>query len=56
MYINTVLNIVFLDIEECKKDLDNCHTDANCTNTYGSFYCACQLGYTGDGVSCVGKC
>ena len=33
----------------------NCHIDANCTNTNGSFYCMCHRGYSGDGVTCVGK-
>lgn len=33
----------------------NCHVDANCSNTRGSFFCTCQIGYSGDGVSCVGN-
>ena len=32
----------------------NCHDDANCTNTKGSFYCTCHTGYSGDGVTCIG--
>ena len=27
---------------------------ATCTNTVGSFTCACNEGYDGDGVSCNG--
>jgi len=55
---------VFLDVDECKPDLlsddhkkwsHNCHGDATCTNTKGSFYCTCNSGYTGDGVTCTGK-
>ena len=44
-----------LDIEECATETDNCHVDANCTNTKGSFYCTCHTGYSGDGVICKGK-
>ena len=32
----------------------NCHVDANCTNTEGSFHCTCHTGYSGDGVVCLG--
>ena len=32
-----------------------CHDDANCTNTEGSYYCACLDGYSGNGSDCDGK-
>ena len=32
----------------------NCHADANCSNTKGSFYCTCLNGYSGNGVDCRG--
>ena len=44
-----------LDVDECTLGTDNCHTEATCTNTPGSFSCACDGGYSGDGVSCTGK-
>ena len=53
-----------LDISECQVETlaiehsnysHNCHDDANCTNTKGSFYCTCHHGYSGDGVICVGN-
>ena len=44
------------DIDECATGADNdCSPDASCTNTPGSFTCACNQGYTGEGVMCSGK-
>ena len=36
------------DIDECVDQLDNCHATATCTNTDGSFTCACPPGTVGD--------
>ena len=47
--------VLFLDIDECDTDTDNCHIDANCSNTKGSFYCTCKTGYSGNGVVCEGN-
>ncbi|XP_048587785.1 protein kinase C-binding protein NELL2 [Nematostella vectensis] len=41
------------DIDECSINAANCHVDANCINTAGSFTCICKPGYTGNGVSCT---
>ena len=30
--------------------MHNCHANAKCTNTVGSFQCDCNPGYDGDGV------
>jgi len=43
------------DIDECENEEDNCHGNAQCTNTEGSFTCSCNLGYTGDGVNCTSE-
>ena len=44
------------DIDECERDnTTNCHENAQCTNTEGSFNCSCNPGYTGDGVNCTSK-
>ena len=50
-----VPSLSIIDIDECQNDTDNCHDNANCNNTFGSFTCACQDGYRGDGVTCTGK-
>ena len=44
------------DVNECELDYDDCHTDADCTNTEGAFTCACKSGYEGDGNTCLGEC
>jgi hypothetical protein len=45
-----------LDVDECLNNLDNCAVGiATCTNTQGSYTCACNTGYAGDGRQCVGK-
>ena len=43
------------DIDECERDLDDCHEHATCINTIGSFKCMCNPGSTGDGVNCIGE-
>eukprot|EP00295_Goniomonas_pacifica_P012315 CAMPEP_0175886738 /NCGR_PEP_ID=MMETSP0107_2-20121207/45797_1 /TAXON_ID=195067 ORGANISM="Goniomonas pacifica, Strain CCMP1869" /NCGR_SAMPLE_ID=MMETSP0107_2 /ASSEMBLY_ACC=CAM_ASM_000203 /LENGTH=227 /DNA_ID=CAMNT_0017207141 /DNA_START=18 /DNA_END=698 /DNA_ORIENTATION=+ len=42
------------NIDECDTDTHNCDHNAACTDTVGSFECACNAGYTGDGVMAVG--
>ena len=44
----------YTDDNECTMGTNNCHTNAECTNTPGSFSCACVEGYSGDGVDCQG--
>ena len=51
-----------LDIDECTEgsthDLEgthNCSNDAACTNQHGSFGCICNAGFSGNGMSCIGK-
>ena len=49
------LNIFVSDIDECTDPSDNnCSSNANCTDTIGSYECACMIGYTGDGFTCEG--
>jgi len=45
-----------VDIDECSNStMNDCHVNATCTNTDGSFTCACKPGYTGNGTDCTGK-
>ncbi|WP_438031098.1 EGF domain-containing protein [Sorangium sp. So ce233] len=41
------------DIDECALGTDDCDANAACTNTPGSFACACTAGYSGDGTTCT---
>jgi hypothetical protein len=40
------------DEDECAAGTDNCHSNASCSNTHGSFTCSCNSGYSGSGTSC----
>lgn len=45
------------DVDECGLGLHDCHKEAKCTNTHGSFNCHCRRGFVGDGrISCVRTC
>ena len=51
--------ILSLDVDECAAGTDNCDaTNATCTNTDGSFTCACNSGWESadNGVTCTGEC
>ncbi len=54
-YLQNFLFLTIPDNNECTLDTHNCDTNANCSNTAGSFTCACNIGYTGNGTSCSGK-
>ena len=41
------------DVDECQIDgAADCHENATCTNTDGSFDCSCLSDFTGDGKIC----
>jgi len=48
-----VLNSSFVDIDECARGLSNCHKNAVCKNTVGSFTCTCNMDSVGDGRTCI---
>ncbi|KAG5553977.1 hypothetical protein RHGRI_011745 [Rhododendron griersonianum] len=53
---NPYLNPGCKDIDECSNaTLNNCHENAKCTNTAGSFNCTCRDHYNGNGTMCVPK-
>ena len=41
------------DIDECSK-MNICDEHASCSNTQGSYNCACNPKYIGDGLTCKG--
>ncbi|KAL9961273.1 hypothetical protein ACROYT_G030182 [Oculina patagonica] len=51
----TLMPVDITDIDECDIGIHDCLSDlATCTNTLGSYTCACNSGYVGDGkTSCV---
>ncbi len=40
-------------VDECENDTDDCDTNATCTDRLDGFTCACNEGYTGNGIVCV---
>ena len=46
----------FLDIDKCSEagavKMNNCHLNASCINTQGSYNCFCNPTYIGDGFNC----
>jgi len=45
-----------VNIDECADGTDSCSPFASCTDTFGSFKCACNAGYSGDGTTCTPSC
>ncbi|XP_038062576.1 multiple epidermal growth factor-like domains protein 8 [Patiria miniata] len=45
------------DVEECMLELDDCHANATCANTFDSYECTCNRGFEGNGRDeCVKTC
>ena len=42
------------DIDECSAEPNPCDENADCTNSDGSYSCACKQGFAGDGTTCEG--
>ena len=45
---------IHLDVNECELR-HNCHTNAVCQNTPGSYTCQCDDGFAGNGFICESK-
>ena len=44
------------DFDECNDSLLNdCHLNASCYDTVGSYSCECNIGFSGNGTSCAGN-
>eukprot|EP00820_Chromera_velia_P018431 Cvel_27494.t1-p1 / transcript=Cvel_27494.t1 / gene=Cvel_27494 / organism=Chromera_velia_CCMP2878 / gene_product=Pro-epidermal growth factor, putative / transcript_product=Pro-epidermal growth factor, putative / location=Cvel_scaffold3438:14736-16738(+) / protein_length=369 / sequence_SO=supercontig / SO=protein_coding / is_pseudo=false len=43
---------LYADVDECTIGSSNCDSNAACTNTVGSFTCACNSGFEGNGLVC----
>ena len=41
-------------MDECALSGSQCHSNATCNNTGGTFHCACRNGFSGNGVMCTG--
>ena len=49
---------IITDINECLLEEGLCHENATCSDVVGgedSYICTCNPGFSGDGLSCVGK-
>jgi len=48
--------MLFTDINECQRSIDDCEAPATCQNNEGSFKCVCNRnGYKEVENKCVGK-
>ena len=52
-YHFSFVDCAYSDINECADSSQNsCSSSATCTDTIVSYYCTCDSGFTGDGISC----
>ena len=55
LLVSLIICLFTSDVNECELDMDQCATNATCSNTEGSYECSCNTGFTGDGRICC-KC
>ena len=46
---------IAIDVDECQFENMLCDSNASCSNTYGSYFCTCDTGFTGNGSVCIGE-
>ena len=51
----TSFKCLYVDIDECSTRSHSCDINTVCSNTVGSYVCACKAGFTGDGNTCTGE-
>ena len=55
VHVHNIFIYIHVDVDECEfEELNECHEEANCNNTFGSYDCICNAGYTGNGRNCTG--
>lgn len=55
MFVRFIVVLFYVDIDECTENKDNCHTNAVCKNTRGSYTCTCKDCFKGNGVTCTSQ-
>ena len=50
-----ILHTYNTDINECARSQHNCHQNALCRNSQGSYECTCRRGFSGNGIQCFGR-
>jgi hypothetical protein len=45
-----------VDVDECATSTSGCSSNAACTNNPGSYTCACNPGFDGNGMTCTKRC
>ena len=46
---------ITVDVDECQFEDMLCDSHATCFDTYGSYFCTCDTGFTGNGSVCFGE-
>ncbi len=51
-----MMGLNFADIDECNSLFPiDCHENSTCIDTFGSYECICNFGFSGNGTDCSSK-